>query len=107
MQSEAGDDSYHVYTLNVDGANIRRINDRGDDACSFYFPDGKRIVWTSTRDHPELPKGNYSDPSNYPQGAELYTSLWTERCSSPDRHTITKRKFPCGPTASGYCSAGR
>jgi len=81
----AGDDSYHVYTLNVDGANIRRINDRGDDACSFYFPDGKRIVWTSTRDHPELPKGNYSDPSNYPQGAELYTSL----LDGSDVHRLT------------------
>jgi TolB protein len=69
-----GDDDYHVYTLNLDGTDIRRINDRGSDACSFYFPDGKRIVWTSTRDHPELPKGNYSDPTNYPRGAELYTS---------------------------------
>jgi Tol biopolymer transport system component len=69
-----GDEAYHVYTLNVDGSHIRRINDRGEDACSFFFPDGKRIIWTSTRDHPELPKGNYSDPKNYPQGAELYTS---------------------------------
>jgi len=69
-----GDTSYHVYTLAIDGTDIRRINDKGDDACSFYFPDGKRIVWTSTRDHPELAKSNYSDPSDYPQGAELYTS---------------------------------
>lgn len=69
-----GDENYHVYTLNLDGTNVRRINDHGEDACSYYFPDGKRIIWTSTRDHPELPKGNYSDPNNYPQGAELYTS---------------------------------
>jgi Tol biopolymer transport system component len=68
------DDSYHVYTLNIDGTDIRRINDHGDDACSFYFPNGKRIIWTSTRDHPEIPKANYSDPSNYPQGAEIYSS---------------------------------
>jgi len=53
---------------------IKRINDRGEDACSFYFPDGQHLVWTSTRDHPELPKGNYSDPKDYPQGAELYRS---------------------------------
>src|ERR1700704_1344717 len=69
-----GDDDYHVYTLNLDGTGVRRINDRGSDACSFYFPDGKRIIWTSTRDHPELPKGSYSDPTSYPGGAELYTS---------------------------------
>jgi TolB protein len=69
-----GDDAYHVYTLKIDGSDIRRINDRGDDACSYYFPDGRRLIWTSTRDHPELPKGDYSDPTNYPRGAELYTS---------------------------------
>jgi Tol biopolymer transport system component len=69
-----GDTSYHVYTLAIDGTDIRRINDKGDDACSFYFPDGKRIIWTSSRDHPELTNSNYSNPSDYPEGAELYTS---------------------------------
>ena len=71
---QEGDTSYHVYTLAIDGTEIRRINDHGDDACSFFFPDGKRIIWTSTRDHLDLPKSNYSDPNDYPQGAELYTS---------------------------------
>jgi len=69
-----GDGSYQVYTLRIDGTEIRRLNDHGDDACSFYFPDGKRIIWTSTKDHPELAKSNYSDPSDYPGGAEIYTS---------------------------------
>lgn len=69
-----GDESFHVYTLKIDGTEIKRINDVGDDACSYYFPDGKSLVWTSTRDHLDLPKGNYSDPKNYPQGAELYRS---------------------------------
>jgi hypothetical protein len=40
----------------------------------LLLSDGKRIVWTSTRDHPELPIGTNSDPADYPQGAELYTS---------------------------------
>jgi Tol biopolymer transport system component len=69
-----GDQAYHVYTVRLDGSEVRRINDKGEDACSFYFPDGRRIVWTSTRDHPEMPKGSYSDPNDYPQGAELYAS---------------------------------
>lgn len=69
-----GDSTYHVYTVGVDGQDIHRVNDRGADACSFYFPDGKRIIWTSTRDHLDLPPGNYSDPNDYPQGAELYAS---------------------------------
>jgi hypothetical protein len=68
------DSGFRVYTLKIDGTDIRRIEDKGDDACSFYFPDGKRIIWTSTKDHLDLPKSNYSNPTDYPQGSELYTS---------------------------------
>ena len=69
-----GDDKSHqVYTFDIDGSNVRRINDKGEDACSYYFPDGKRLLFTSTKDHPEMSKGNYSDPKDYPQGAELYS----------------------------------
>ncbi len=67
------DPTHQVYTFNIDGTNIRRINDKGEDACSYYFPDGKRLIYTSTKDHPEMPKGNWSDARNYPQGAELYS----------------------------------
>ncbi len=69
-----GDDTHHVYTMNLDGSDPRRINDRGADACSYFFPDGERLIWTSTRDRLDLPPGNYSDPRDYPRGAELYTS---------------------------------
>lgn len=68
-------DSVHqVYTFNTDGKNILRINNKGEDACSFYFPDGKRLIFTTTRDNLDMSKGNYSDPNNYPQGSELYAS---------------------------------
>lgn len=70
----AGDAHHQVYTFDIEGTNIRRINDRGIDACSYFFPDGKQLLWTSTRDHLDLPPGNYSDPTDYPQGAELYVS---------------------------------
>lgn len=63
-----------TYTFTDAGTEIRRINDRGQDACSYYFPDQRRIVWTSTRDHPELPIGSWDDERNYPRGAELYVS---------------------------------
>ena len=70
-----GDDTTHlVYTLNIDGSNIKNINSIGQDACSYYFPDGNKLIWTSTRDNLDLPKGDWSDPQNYPTGAELYTS---------------------------------
>ena len=69
-----GDTEYHVYTINIDGTNRKRINDKGSDACSYFNPNGKGLIWTSTKDNLDLPAGNFSDPQNYPQGAELYTS---------------------------------
>ncbi len=63
-----------TYIFTEDGKTLRRINDRGQDACSFFFPDQKRVIWTSTRDNMDMPLGDWSDPKNYPQGAELYTS---------------------------------
>ncbi len=69
-----GDTTHHVYTATIDGTKIVKINDKGEDACSFFFPDGKHLLWTSTRDLTDLPKGNWSDPKQYPKGAELYQS---------------------------------
>jgi len=57
-----------------DGSEAWRVNDRGQDACSWFFPDMQRIVWTSTRDNMDMPVGNWSEDTDYPQGAELYTS---------------------------------
>ena len=65
-----------TYIYTDDGKEGWRITDRGQDACSWVFPDQKRVLWTSTRDNMELPLGDWSDPDNYPQGAELYTSDW-------------------------------
>lgn len=67
-----GDAEHHVYTLNLDGTDIRRINDKGKDGCSFFLPDGKRLAWTSTRDNLDMPPGDWS--GEYPQGAEIYVS---------------------------------
>ncbi len=68
------DSTHHVYTFRIDGTDIKRINDIGEDACSFFFPDNKKLIWTSTRDNLDMPKGEWSNPKNYPAGAELYTS---------------------------------
>lgn len=69
-----GDSSHQVYTMKIDGTDIKRINSLGEDACSYYFPDGEKLIWTSTRDNLFLPKGDWSNAKIYPTGAELYTS---------------------------------
>jgi TolB protein len=70
----AGDTTHHVYVSSFDGSDIRRVNGLGQDACSYFFPDSQHVLWTSTRDWPDLPPGNWSDPNDYPQGAEIYSS---------------------------------
>jgi TolB protein len=67
------DTVHHVYTIGIGGEGLLCINRAGEDACSFYFPNGKRLLFTSTRDHLDMPRGNYSNPFEYPQGAELYS----------------------------------
>ena len=40
----AGDRNHQVYTVRLDGSELRRINDRGVDACSFFRPDGVAVI---------------------------------------------------------------
>ncbi|HKG46191.1 MAG TPA: hypothetical protein VKB02_05660 [Pyrinomonadaceae bacterium] len=38
-----------IYTMNVDGANVKLIsNGDGRTTCSYFFPDAKRILYSST-----------------------------------------------------------
>ena len=68
------DTTHQVYTINIDGTDLKQINAVGDDACSHFTPDGQHLIWTSTKDNLDMHRGNYSDPQDYPQGAELYMS---------------------------------
>ncbi len=63
-----------TFTYTDTGEELTRINDKGQDACSWFLPDGKGLIWTSTRDNLDMPAGNWSEETDYPQGAELYTS---------------------------------
>jgi len=84
-----GDTIHQVYTLNIDGSKILKINGKGADACSYYFPDGKRIIFTSTKDHLDMHRGNYSKPNDYPQGAELYSC----KLDGSDVKQLTNNKY--------------
>lgn len=64
--------NHNVYILNVDGTNVRRITDKGKDACTYFSPDQTHIVFSSDRDADKLPPGDYADSANYPPGSEVY-----------------------------------
>ena len=74
VKSSRGLAGFLTQTFTDSGTDIVQINDRGYDACSYFFPDGKKLIWTSIRDNLNMSVGNWSDWRNYPQGAELYIS---------------------------------
>ena len=74
VKSARGTAGFLTQTFTDDGKDIVQVNNKGWDACSFFFPDGKRLLWTSVKDNLDMPLGNWSDWRNYPQGSELYMS---------------------------------
>ena len=74
LRAEGRDSGALTWTFTDQGTNLKQINDRGQDACSYFTPDGKSLLWTSTKDNMDMPIGNWSDSNDYPQGGELYMS---------------------------------
>ena len=82
-----------TWIFSDDGKTKWRVNDLGQDACSYFLPDGKRVLFTSTRDHMDFPLGNVSDQNNYPQGMELYIAdLDGGQPQAPDRQPLLRRR---------------
>jgi Tol biopolymer transport system component len=43
-------DEFDIYTIRPDGTGVKRLTDsEGNDAHSFWSPDGNRILWSSSR----------------------------------------------------------
>ena len=74
VKSPRGMSGFLTKTFTDSGTDVVLINNKGWDACSYFFPDGKKLIWTSIKDNLQMPIGNWSDWRNYPQGSELYTS---------------------------------
>lgn len=74
LRAEGRDSGALTYTFTDQGTDVKRINDKGQDACSYFWPDNKGLIWTSTKDNMDMPVGNWSDSNDYPQGGELYLS---------------------------------
>ena len=48
-----------IYTMNVDGSDVRKISDGGRTTCSYYTPDRQHVIYASTvkggRECPPVP----------------------------------------------------
>ncbi|NTW65483.1 MAG: hypothetical protein HGB21_04080 [Nitrospirae bacterium] len=62
-----------IWTMNIDGSDKRMVSpDRGAHTCSFFFPDGKRIVFASTSHLP----GDCPPRPQSPPGARYVWPLY-------------------------------
>jgi len=70
-----------IWTMNIDGSDKRMVSpDRGAHTCSFFFPDGKRIVFASTS---HLPGACPPKPQS-PPGARYVWPLYPYDIYSAD-----------------------
>jgi Tol biopolymer transport system component len=37
-----------IYTMKLDGSDVRKISDGGRTTCSYYTPDGRHVIYAST-----------------------------------------------------------
>ena len=89
VQGATGRHGNLTYTYTIEGTELTRINDKGQDACSYFFPDQQRVIFTSTRDNLHLPVGNWSDEDEYPKGGELYIA----NVDGSDRRRLTHNEW--------------
>ena len=38
-----------IYTMRADGKDVRRVSDGGRTTCSYFYPGGRRVLFSSTR----------------------------------------------------------
>ncbi len=75
-----------IFTMDLDGLNVRQVSTgKGRTTCSYFFPDGSRIIYASTHESspecpPEAPRsggyfwaisGSYEIYSARPDGSDL------------------------------------
>ena len=89
VQGATGRHGNLTYTYTIEGTELTRINDKGQDACSYFFPDQQRVIFTSTRDNLHLPVGDWSDEDEYPRGGELYIA----NIDGSDRRRLTHNEW--------------
>lgn len=55
-----------IWTMNIDGSDKRMVSpDHGSHTCSFFFPDGKRIIFASTSHIPGACPPRQDLPAGY------------------------------------------
>jgi TolB protein len=91
-----------IYTMNLDGSDVKRVSTgHGRTTCAYFFPDGKRITFSSTHlASPECPpRPDYSRGYVWPvyTGYDIFSAL-------PDGSDLKQMTHTAGYDAEGGIS---
>ncbi|MFN2492062.1 MAG: TolB family protein [Pyrinomonadaceae bacterium] len=91
QSTRAGHECDQIYTMNVDGGNVRMIsNGTGRTTCSYFFPTGGRVLYSSThlgaKECP--PRPDFSQ--GYVWAVYPTFDIFTAREDGPDLKQLTK-----------------
>lgn len=80
-----------IYTMNIDGSDVRLIStEKGRTTCAYFFPNGKRILYSSTH----LASRDCPPPPDYSHGYvwAIYPSydIFTANADGSDLKQLTK-----------------
>jgi Tol biopolymer transport system component len=105
-----------IYSMNIDGSNMRRIsNGEGRTTCSYFFPNGKRVLYSSTylggKDCPPRPdysKGyvwaiypTYDIFTARPDGSDIKRLTTTQGYDAESTITLDGKKIVFTSTRDG------
>ena len=90
MFTSLKDGDLDIYTMNMDGSNVRRLTTApGYDGGPFFSPDGKRIVYRAYHPTDSVELRTYRDLLRQELVRPNKMEIWVMNADGSDQHQIT------------------
>lgn len=96
-----GEKEYQIYTMDLEGGTPKRVSTgEGACTCGFYRPDGKKILFASSHEAPNLPKEEKKgDSGRYKWDLTPYMNIYEAELDGSCLNRLTS-----GPAYHAECA---